>query len=70
MQQTQVTKRVDAILKTDWKAKAEELLERRKSGLEEGQVSSNFSFCDDVFLMDVVVSYLRCEIEVHEIDVV
>ncbi|KAF7967955.1 hypothetical protein HWV62_32461 [Athelia sp. TMB] len=38
MRQDQITERVDAILKTDWKSKAEQLLERRKAGLEEGDI--------------------------------
>lgn len=51
MRQDQVTKRVDAILKTDWKSEAEKVLERRKAGLEQGDVSlhsNSYEFCSDL----------------------
>lgn len=41
MHQHEITKRVDAILKTDLKGEAEKLLERRRSGVEKGDVSSS-----------------------------
>ena len=52
MRQDQITKRVDAILKTDWKSKAEQLLERRQAGLEEGDVSFDSNSCE--FRSDVL----------------
>ncbi|KZP25595.1 hypothetical protein FIBSPDRAFT_1041421 [Athelia psychrophila] len=38
MHQDEITKRVDAILKTDLKGEAEKLLERRRSGVEKGDL--------------------------------
>lgn len=39
MRQEEVDKRVEGLLKIDWRGEAEKLLEKRRSGVEEGPVS-------------------------------
>lgn len=44
MRKSEIQRRVEAVLETDWKKEAEAVLERRESGEEEGPVCSPLVF--------------------------